>query len=321
MHQVVEAFLLSLAHGRGLSELTIKTYRRPLMNLADQLIGQQHHHWDQLSPAMVRHWMAANHRRGLSSRSLAMQLSALRTFCRYLMQEGLITTNPTSGISAPKQAKPLPKNMDPDEISHLLSVDDNDPLALRDRAMMELFYSSGMRLAELVGLNLEDLDLEQRLVTVTGKGNKQRILPMGSKAIEAIEKWLPLRNTMVSGDEPALFVSKQHQRISHRSVQIRMKKWAQTQSLANNVHPHKLRHSFATHLLEASGDLRGVQELLGHANLSTTQVYTHLDFQHLAKVYDQAHPRAKRTSDQRKSDNMTPAISPTTPATKRETKS
>ena len=236
-------------------------------------------------------------RRGLSSRSIALQLSALRSFCRYLLQQQLLTSDPTTGISAPKQAKPLPKNMDVDEISQLLGASDDDPLALRDQAIMELFYSSGLRLAELAALDCRDLDFAQQLVTVTGKGGKQRMVPVGGKAIAALKAWLKIRPVLAGADEPALFVSKQQRRISHRSIQQRLKKWAGHQALANNVHPHKLRHSFATHMLESSGDLRGVQELLGHANLATTQVYTHLDFQHLAKVYDAAHPRAKRKAE------------------------
>jgi integrase/recombinase XerC len=228
---------------------------------------------------------------------MANKLSALRSFFKYLLQQQKVSFNPVVGVSAPKQNKPLPKNLDVDSLNQLLSMEGDDLVSSRDLAMMELFYASGMRLAELVGLNVQDIDFKQRQVIVTGKGNKQRWVPFGSKAEQALNHWLKQRRLLVMDEEePALFVSVRQQRISHRTVQKRLQHWAQQMQLSGTLHPHKLRHSFATHLLESSGDLRVVQELLGHANLATTQVYTHLDFTHLASSYDAAHPRAKRKS-------------------------
>ena len=212
-----------------------------------------------------------------------------------MLREGAVTVNPAQTLSAPKQNKPLPKNMDVDAVSHLLSIEGDDPLSLRDKAIMELFYSSGLRLAELASLDCVDIKFDQSEVKVIGKGSKQRVVPIGQVALTALKTWLNCRDQLPcveAGD--ALFVSSQGKRLSHRSIQARMAKWGQEQAMAVKVHPHKLRHSFATHMLESSQDLRAVQELLGHANLSTTQIYTSLDFQHLAKVYDNAHPRAKK---------------------------
>jgi integrase/recombinase XerC len=198
-------------------------------------------------------------------------------------------------VVTPKQGRPLPKNLDVDQVYQLLNItDEGDPLAIRDRAMMELFYSAGLRLAELVALNVADLGRDDRQLRVLGKGNKERIVPFGRMALEWLNKWLAVRPLFAVADEPALFLSKQKRRISTRSVQLRLEQWGIKQDLAPHVNPHKLRHSFATHLLESSADLRAVQELLGHANLATTQIYTHLDFQRLADVYDQSHPRAKK---------------------------
>ncbi|WP_445777983.1 tyrosine recombinase XerC [Shewanella sp.] len=239
--------------------------------------------------------IAGLHRKGLSPRSLSLCLSAIKQFFEFLLQEGVVSVNPAQTLSAPKQNKPLPKNMDVDAVSHLLAIEGNDPLSLRDKAIMELFYSSGLRLAELASLDCADIRFEQAEVKVLGKGSKQRIVPIGKVALMAIKDWLDCRQQLPcinAGD--ALFVSQQGKRLSHRSIQTRMAKWGQDQAMSVKVHPHKLRHSFATHMLESSQDLRAVQELLGHANLSTTQIYTSLDFQHLAKVYDGAHPRAKK---------------------------
>ncbi|WP_299571942.1 tyrosine recombinase XerC [uncultured Shewanella sp.] len=253
-----------------------------------------------------RQWLAVNrdqlqavlsklHRQGLSPRSLSLCLSSLKQFFEFLVREQAIKVNPAKTLNAPKQAKPLPKNMDLDAVTHLLDIDADDPLSKRDKAIMELFYSSGLRLAELASLDINDIDFSQNEVKVMGKGSKQRVVPIGKMAIEAINSWCECRADLAkieAGD--ALFISQKGTRLSHRSIQLRMKKWGQEQSLSAKVHPHKLRHSFATHMLESSADLRAVQELLGHANLSTTQIYTSLDFQHLAKVYDGAHPRAKK---------------------------
>ena len=239
--------------------------------------------------------IAGLHRKGLSPRSLSLCLSAIKQFFDFLLHEGVVTINPAHTLSAPKQNKPLPKNMDVDAVSHLLAIEGDDPLCLRDKAMMELFYSSGLRLAELAGLDCADIRFDQSEVKVLGKGSKQRIVPVGKLALMAIKAWLRCRDQLPCADAgDALFVSTQGKRLSHRSIQARMAKWGQEQAMSIKVHPHKLRHSFATHMLESSQDLRAVQELLGHANLSTTQIYTSLDFQHLAKVYDGAHPRAKK---------------------------
>jgi integrase/recombinase XerC len=251
-------------------------------------------HWLALSHEALQALLAKLHRQGLSPRSLSLCLSALKQFFEYLLAENYITHNPAKGLSAPKQAKPLPKNIDVDAISHLLEIDGEDPLVIRDKAIMELFYSSGLRLGELASLNYGDIHLGLQEVKVLGKGGKERRVPVGKLAMEALALWQTHRLLLVRNDEPALFVSNQGKRLSHRSIQARMAKWGQNQALSVPVHPHKLRHSFATHMLESSGDLRAVQELLGHANLSTTQIYTSLDFQHLAKVYDGAHPRAKK---------------------------
>lgn len=236
------------------------------------------------------------HRGGkLSARSIATKMSSLRSFCDYLVRMAVLKANPARGVVTPKQGRPLPKNLDVDQVYQLLNItDEGDPLAVRDRAIMELFYSSGLRLAELVALNVADLARDDRQLRVLGKGNKERVVPVGRMALEWLNKWLAVRPLLAVDGEPALFLSKQKRRISARSVQLRLEQWGVKQSLAPHVHPHKLRHSFATHLLESSADLRAVQELLGHANLATTQIYTHLDFKRLAEVYDQAHPRARR---------------------------
>ena len=233
------------------------------------------------------------HRKGLSARSISLSLSALKQFGAFLLREQFITANPAKSLHAPKQAKPLPKNIDADSLNHLLAINGDDPLLVRDKAIMELFYSSGLRLAELAALNVADISNGSHEIKVMGKGSKERVLPVGEMAITAIKNWLALRDQFPCKDN-ALFVAKTGARLSHRSIQVRIAKWGQEQALSMRVHPHKLRHSFATHLLESSGDLRAVQELLGHADLATTQIYTNLDFQYLAKVYDGAHPRAHK---------------------------
>ncbi len=294
----VERFLMHLATERRLSQHTTRNYRRYLLLFARQMQSIDVDSWQKLDAAHVRQLATINHKAGLSPRSLATKLSALRSFCDYLVLQGKLQANPAKGVSAPRQNKPLPKNLDVDEIHQLMSVnaddDDDGTLAIRDKAMMELMYSAGLRLDELVNLNIKDIKLADKTMRVIGKGNKERQLPIGSVAIDALKAWLRVRAEYAGQESDALFVSKQHRRISHRSVQLRMAKWGQENTLTSHVHPHKLRHSFATHMLESSGDLRAVQELLGHANLSTTQIYTSLDFQHLAKVYDAAHPRAKK---------------------------
>ncbi|MCG9695433.1 tyrosine recombinase XerC [Shewanella sp. Isolate11] len=280
-----------LASERQLSPHTVRNYRFELQRVSELLPDNLG--WHKVNSDYLQAVLSKLHRRGLGARSIALCLSALKQFCQYLLQERLITLDPTIGLSAPKRAKPLPKNMDLDSVTHLLSIDDDSPLAMRDMAIMELFYSSGLRLAELAALNISDIQFGEHQVKVMGKGSKERIVPIGTLAIDAIKRWLDIRRGF-SCEDDALFVTAKGKRLAHRSIQARLNKWGQEQGLSMHVHPHKLRHSFATHMLESSSDLRAVQELLGHANLSTTQVYTSLDFQHLAKVYDGAHPRAKK---------------------------
>lgn len=286
-------FSQHLSSERQLSAYTVRNYLFELRRVEDMLAESTQ--LIEVSRDQLQSVMATLHRKGLSPRSLSLCLSALKQFFDFLLREGAVTVNPAQTLSAPKQNKPLPKNMDVDAVSHLLSIEGDDPLSLRDKAIMELFYSSGLRLAELASLDCVDIKFDQSEVKVMGKGSKQRVVPIGQVALTAIKTWLNYRNQLPcveAGD--ALFVSSQGKRLSHRSIQARMAKWGQEQAMAVKVHPHKLRHSFATHMLESSQDLRAVQELLGHANLSTTQIYTSLDFQHLAKVYDNAHPRAKK---------------------------
>jgi integrase/recombinase XerC len=251
----------------------------------------------------VRTFAAATHARGLAARSIQRRLSALRTFFEFLMREGASTRNPAVDVRAPKQKKRLPTTLDADQMGRLLAFRTEDILSARDKAVMELFYSSGLRLTELVSLDVTSLDLKDRTVRVMGKGAKSRVLPIGRHAITALERWLAERTVLLaqaptgahSGVHAgAVFIGRGGRRLSARAVQLRVDLWARRQGLGVHVHPHMFRHSFATHLLESSGNLRGVQELLGHADIATTQVYTHLDFQHLAKVYDASHPRARR---------------------------
>jgi len=242
----------------------------------------------------IRNWVAGMHRQGIGSHSLQRKLSSLRSFYNFLIRKRHLKSNPALDIRAPKAAKKLPDTLDTDTLTQLLNIPPDSILSIRDRAIMELFYSSGLRLSELVNLDLNSIDLSEKSLRAIGKGDKERLLPVGRKAIEAIELWLAKRNTMAKPEETALFVSMRGKRISVRSVQERLNYWRKKQGLEQHIHPHKLRHSFASHILESSGDLRAVQELLGHADISTTQIYTHLDFQHLASVYDKAHPRARK---------------------------
>lgn len=296
----VDAFIRHLASERRLSIHTQSNYQRDLTSAAHWLQDHQLD-WQTLDAKAMRELLAYWHKQRLAGSSLQRHLSALRSFYRWQLREGLVQDNPAADISAPKTGKRLPKNLDVDQINQLLdgkNTDASSDLLRRDRAMMELLYSSGLRLAELVSLDLIDLDLKDASLRVTGKGNKQRQLPMTQTAVDAIHTWLPVRQQWLgAATSGALFISRQKRRISPRSVELRLTAMARRQGLPGHPHPHMLRHSFATHLLESSRDLRAVQELLGHANLSTTQVYTHLDFQHLASVYDQAHPRARQKQD------------------------
>lgn len=293
----IDDFLRHLTAERRLSAHTADNYARDLVRLAGWC-GQQHLEWTQLKTAHVRQFVAQAHRQGLGGRSLQRMLSSTRTFYSFLLREGRAADNPALGVRAPKSARKLPSALDPDAVGQLLDGDapDTDPwLAGRDVAMFELMYSSGLRLAELVSLDTDHLDLRAGELRVTGKGNKTRQLPVGGKAVAAVHRWLDLRAEIpLDPAERALFIDRKGKRISPRAVQARLARAGVAKGLPVHLHPHMLRHSFATHMLESSGDLRAVQELLGHADIATTQIYTHLDFQHLAQVYDQAHPRAKR---------------------------
>ena len=288
----LDGFLSHLAHERRLSPHTVEGYARDVHSLLE-LAGDTP--LANIEVHRARRMVAQLHARGLGGKSLARRLSAWRSFYRYLARDHGLTSSPFQGLRAPRSAKTLPKALSPDEAAQLLHIsDDDDPMALRDRAMFELFYSSGLRLSELTGLTLENLDLEEQTVRVTGKGNKTRVVPIGRFAVQALRDWLSQRVPFAPATARAVFVNAAGRPVSPRTVQYRLKRWALKQGLSRPVHPHMLRHSFASHVLQSSGDLRAVQEMLGHASISTTQVYTHLDFQHLAKVYDAAHPRAKR---------------------------
>ncbi|WP_282808140.1 tyrosine recombinase XerC [Hafnia alvei] len=289
----VEAFLRFLRVERQLSPHTIENYHHQLTAIIEIVAPAGLRDWRQLDATQVRMITARSKRKGLEAASLALRLSALRSFIDWQVSQGVMSVNPAKGISAPKQARHLPKNLDVDDVNRLLDIDASDPLAVRDRTMLEVMYGAGLRLSELVGLDCRHMNMASGEVWVMGKGSKERKLPIGRTAIHWLEQWLPLREIYDPVDD-AVFVSKQGKRISVRSVQKRFAEWGVKQGVTSHINPHKLRHSFATHMLESSGDLRAVQELLGHANLTTTQIYTHLDFQHLAKVYDAAHPRAKR---------------------------
>jgi len=290
----IEKYLAHLGSERRLSRHTVVNYRRDLTALIAFCDKQDVSAWRQLDSFHIRQFAAADNRAGLAPRSIQRRLSAVRSFFRYLIREGLLDANPAADVPAPRGPKRLPKTLDADQMGRLLELPQTDPLAVRDWAMMELLYSSGLRLAELVGLDIGAVDLADGTVRVTGKGNKTRVVPVGSHARTAIAKWLKQRGHLTRPNtDQALFLGARGNRISPRSVQSRVQLWARRQGLAQSVSPHLFRHSFASHLLESSGDLRGVQELLGHADISSTQIYTHLDFQHLARIYD-AHPRARR---------------------------
>jgi integrase/recombinase XerC len=282
-------YLEHLRVERNASPHTLDGYRRDLDALAAWCEALAHDAIA-LGAEDIRAFVAAEHRRGLSPKSLQRRLSAVRSFYAWLLKHGRIAASPAAAIRAPKASRKLPQVLDPDEAKVLVEVPTDVPLGLRDRALLELFYSSGLRLSELCALRWHDLDLAEGLVTVLGKGSKQRTVPVGSHARNALEAWRA--ETGAAADAPVF--PGRNGFITPRAVQLRLRQLAQRQGLFKRVHPHLLRHSFASHVLESSGDLRGVQELLGHADIATTQIYTHLDYQHLAKVYDAAHPRAKR---------------------------
>jgi len=289
-----ERFLDRLRYERRLSKHTIQAYQRDIACLDQYLTTQQVSQLKHIDEFHIRGFIAWRHRQGLQSKSLQRQLAAVRSFFNFLVREAILGYNPAQGVRPPKAPRKLPKTLDVDQTGKLLEITGDEPLQVRDRAIMELFYSSGLRLSELTGLDLPDIDLHEGIVQVTGKGNKTRRVPVGRKAIEALQQWLKVRPTFLHDAQTALFTNQRGQRISPRTIQKRLHDLAIQQGLDIHVHPHMLRHSFASHMLESSGDLRAIQELLGHADISTTQIYTHLDFQHLAKVYDAAHPRAKK---------------------------
>jgi integrase/recombinase XerC len=292
--QLAEDFLNHLKVERNLSAHTIAAYRRDLNCLRDYCTQNSISGWAELRVHNLRRYAATSFAAGLSPRSIQRRLSGARSFMGYLIREGLLKSNPVAGVSAPKAPKRLPDALDADQMASLLDIKGDGIAAVRDRAIMELLYSSGLRLAELVGLNLGDVDTGDGLVRVTGKGNKDRIVPVGRQALSAISVWQRLRANEADVEEPALFVGPRGRRISPRTIQAMVRRRAIAAGLTKRVYPHLFRHSFATHVLESSGDLRSVQEMLGHADISTTQVYTHLDFQHLAQIYDKAHPRARQ---------------------------
>ena len=287
-------FIRHLASEKRHSPRTCDSYQRDLLRLADWLGRSGFVAWQRVTNHDLRRYVATLSREGLSGRSIARHLSATRRFYQFLLREKLASDNPALDIRAPKSGRRLPRVADVDQLNHLLDGQPDDPLEVRDLCMFELMYSSGLRLAELASLDLDTVDLRSGEVRVMGKGGKERLLPVGRKAIAAIQAWVPYRAALANDGEAALFVSQRGERLSHRSIQARLSRWGISRGADQKLHPHLLRHSFASHMLESSGDLRAVQELLGHADIATTQVYTHLDFQHLARVYDQSHPRARR---------------------------
>ena len=291
---LIEEFTAHLEKERRVSPHTILSYRRDLEKLNSYLEDHLIDSWSKVQPVMARGFAGESYRQRLSSRSIARMLSASRSFYRYLIRENHSQSNPFDGVSAPKSARKLPTILTAEQAIQLVNIPGDDTLAVRDRAIVELFYSSGIRLQELVGLDLTDVNLKDGIMRVLGKGSKARVVPIGSHAVNALKQWLTHRSSWAAKDETAMFVTQRGTRPTTRAIQQRLKHHAIAQGIDFAVHPHMLRHSFATHVLESSGDIRAVQEFLGHSNISTTQIYTHLDFGHLSKEYDRAHPRAKR---------------------------
>ncbi len=290
----IGAFLHYMRFERRASDNTVNGYRRDLSKL-QQFKNQTHiQSWQKLDARQARLFPARLNQSGLAASSIHRALSAARSFYVFLLREGRVKSNPFDGISAPKLRRKLPETLDAEQVIRLVEINEDSDLAVRDKAMLELFYSSGLRLSELTSLNVDTIELSEGNTRVVGKGNKERVVPIGRYALEAIRSWKLRRMNLAQVNEKALFVNHRGKRLSARGVQQRIKYWATKQGVNQHVHPHKLRHSFASHLLESGGDLRAIQELLGHASLSTTQIYTHLDYQHLAKVYDKTHPRAKK---------------------------
>ncbi len=293
--QMLADYVTQLTIEKRASQHTLKNYQRDIAQLEQYCIKKEVGLWADLTQNDIRSHMANRHRNGLGSKSIQRELSAIRGFFNYLLKNNLVENNPAQHIKAPKQARKLPRTLDVDQINGLLDAKPNSSSEIRDLAMFELFYSSGIRLSELSALDLNDIDLgDKTLLIRSGKGNKSRILPMGGKAINAIKLWLGHRIVNPESTESALFTSNRGTRLGQRSIELRLSSWCTKKGLIESIHPHMLRHSFASHLLESSQDLRAVQELLGHRNINTTQIYTHLDFQHLADIYDKSHPRAKK---------------------------
>jgi integrase/recombinase XerC len=302
----VERFRRYLSTERRLSAHTDSAYARDLAALVKFCDRAGLSGWKALDTQHIRTFAAHSHAKGLGPRSIQRRLSAVRSFYEFLLREahgtaaaggrraGRVTHNPAHDVRAPKAARRLPHTLDADQMARLLAIPPGDGLTARDRAIMELLYSSGLRLAELVSLDVPSVDLKDRMVRVIGKGGKARLVPVGRAAVDALKAWLKERATLIRAGETGLFVGRTGRRLGARAVQLRVAYWARRQGLGVHVHPHLFRHSFASHLLESSGELRGVQELLGHADISSTQIYTHLDFQHLARIYDATHPRARR---------------------------
>jgi integrase/recombinase XerC len=293
---------------RNLSAHTDSNYARDLAALVKFCDAHKLEDWSAVDSQHIRLFAAQSHAKGLAGRSIQRRLSAVRSFFEFLVKETRVqelarerpaelinvTRNPAVEVRAPKALRRLPETLDADQMASLLEIPAGDVFVTRDRAIMELLYSSGLRLAELVSLDLGGLDLPDRTVRVVGKGDKTRIVPVGTEALQALRQWLTERLSIAKPGETALFVGRSGERLGRRAVQTRLAYWARRQGVSMRVYPHLFRHSFASHLLESGGDLRGVQELLGHADIATTQIYTHLDFQHLARIYDKTHPRARR---------------------------
>lgn len=287
----LQGYVAWLRNEKRYSELTVESYSRDLRRLFELAADTP---LDTLKTHHIRRFIAQLHGKGMGGRSLARMLSAWRGFFSHLMRAHAFADNPCAGLRAPRSPKTLPQTLSPDEAVRMVDLPADTPESIRDKAMFELFYSSGLRLAELVNLDPPQIDMGAGEVRVIGKGSKTRIVPLGKYAIMALQAWLAVRDQFARADETALFVGLRGSRITPRVVQLRMKQWGVRQGITSNVYPHLLRHSFATHVLQSSGDLRAVQEMLGHASISTTQVYTHLDFQYLSKIYDATHPRARK---------------------------
>jgi integrase/recombinase XerC len=300
MLQSVQAFLESLRFERRSSEHTITSYRTDLLDAVAFFEADHLSTWQDVQESTIRALLAFRRNQKISPRTINRQLSTLRTFFRYLIRRGVISDNKAMRVVALKTSRALPRALDVDQMAKLLELPASNPLAIRDLAIMELLYSAGLRVSEIVSLNVHDLDLKQQQTPVVGKGKKSRLALIGRCAVKALEQWLSIRTTLAESVEPALFVNNKGKRLSARAIQYRLYHIGIQQGVETRVTPHRLRHSFASHLLESSNDLRGVQELLGHADLSTTQIYTKVNFQHLANVYDQCHPRARKQSEENK---------------------